>query len=54
MESLHYLLMKTHAHINRLILSQAGRDWTFPGAAENFRVPAAARGVQPKGNRGKL
>ena len=51
MESLHYLLMKTHAHINRLILS---RDWTFPGAAENFRVPAAARGVQPKGNRGKL
>lgn len=23
MESLHYLLMKTHAHINRLILSQA-------------------------------
>ena len=31
MESLHYLLMKTHAHINRLILSQAAAIGLSPG-----------------------
>lgn len=31
MESLHYLLMKTHVHINRLILTQAAAIGLSPG-----------------------
>ena len=53
MESLHYLLMKSHAMLSRRILAQAGRNAELSHSAlERGRGPGRERGYVDGGGRG--